>query len=101
ACRAATPAHRPALGDMAALNYTGGTTGMPKGCIHSHGDMLYTCASFVPVALGLRQDSVLLNFLPEFWIAGENAGLLFPIYAGCRLVLLARWDALGFMAAVA
>ncbi|WP_148057369.1 AMP-binding protein, partial [Pseudomonas protegens] len=44
ACRAATPAHRPALGDMAALNYTGGPTGMPKGCIHSHGDMLYTCA---------------------------------------------------------
>ncbi|NBF01955.1 AMP-binding protein [Pseudomonas sp. Fl5BN2] len=100
-CRAVTPAHRPALEDIAALNYTGGTTGMPKGCIHSHGDMLYTCASFVPVALGLEPHSVMLNFLPEFWIAGENAGLLFPVYAGCRLVLLARWEALGFMAAIA
>lgn len=100
ACRAPLPEHHPQLDDIAALNYTGGTTGLPKGCVHSHGDMLYTCASFVPVALGLTPDDTLLNFLPEFWIAGENAGLLFPVFAGCRLVLLARWDAEAFMAAV-
>lgn len=99
-CQHATPTHRPQLDDIAALNYTGGTTGLPKGCVHTHGDMLYTCASFVPVAMGLQPDSVLLNFLPEFWIAGENAGLLFPVFSGCRLVLLARWDALAFMAAI-
>ncbi|MBD9485284.1 AMP-binding protein [Pseudomonas sp. PDM14] len=100
ACQAPVPAHRPQLDDIAALNYTGGTTGLPKGCVHTHGDMLYTCASFLPVALDLQRDSVMLNFLPEFWIAGENAGLLFPVFAGCRLVLLARWDASAFMAAV-
>lgn len=99
-CQHATPSHRPQLDDIAALNYTGGTTGLPKGCVHTHGDMLYTCASFVPAAMGLQPDSVLLNFLPEFWIAGENAGLLFPVFSGCRLVLLARWDALAFMAAI-
>ncbi|WP_298184421.1 AMP-binding protein [uncultured Pseudomonas sp.] len=99
-CQRATPSHRPQLDDIAALNYTGGTTGLPKGCVHTHGDMLYTCASFVPVALGLQTDSVMLNFLPEFWIAGENAGLLFPVFSGCRLVLLARWDAVAFMAAI-
>lgn len=89
-----------ALDDIAALNYTGGTTGLPKGCIHTHGDMLYTCASFMPVALGLEPDRVSLNFMPEFWIAGENAGLLFPVFAGTSMVLLARWDALAFMGAV-
>jgi len=88
------------LDDIAALNYTGGTTGLPKGCIHTHRDMLYTCASFMPVALGLDSDRVSLNFMPEFWIAGENAGLLFPVFAGTSMVLLARWDALTFMAAV-
>jgi long-chain acyl-CoA synthetase len=91
---------RPDLDDIAALNYTGGTTGLPKGCIHTHGDMLYTCASFLPTALGLDTDRVSLNFMPEFWIAGENAGLLFPVFAGTTLVLLARWDAVAFMSAV-
>ncbi|CEA03811.1 acyl-CoA synthetase [Pseudomonas saudimassiliensis] len=90
----------PALDAMAALNYTGGTTGLPKGCIHTHGDMLYTCASFMPAALGLDSERVSLNFMPEFWIAGENAGLLFPVFGGTTLVLLARWDALAFMGAV-
>ncbi|MBD9415737.1 AMP-binding protein [Pseudomonas sp. PDM16] len=99
-CNAAVPQHIPLLDDIAALNYTGGTTGLPKGCVHTHGDMLYTCASFLPVALDLGRDSVMLNFLPEFWIAGENAGLLFPVFAGCRLVLLARWDTVSFMSAV-
>jgi len=88
------------LDDIAALNYTGGTTGLPKGCIHTHGDMLYTCASFLPAALGLDPERVSLNFMPEFWIAGENAGLLFPVFSGTTLVLLARWDAEAFMAAV-
>jgi len=88
------------LDAIAALNYTGGTTGLPKGCIHTHGDMLYTCASFMPVALGLNPDRASLNFMPEFWIAGENAGLLFPVFAGTTMVLLARWDALAFMSAV-
>ncbi|MDE1164657.1 MAG: AMP-binding protein [Pseudomonas sp.] len=100
ACRSPAPTAAPHLDDIAALNYTGGTTGLPKGCIHTHRDMLYTCASFVPTALGCDQSSVALNFLPEFWIAGENSGLLFPVFSGCSLVLLARWDALTFISAV-
>jgi len=36
------------LDDVAALNYTGGTTGMPKGCIHTQRDMVYTAATTVP-----------------------------------------------------
>ena len=34
------------LEDLAALNYTGGTTGLPKGCMHTHGNMLYTAVSW-------------------------------------------------------
>ncbi|WP_321816326.1 MULTISPECIES: AMP-binding protein [unclassified Paraburkholderia] len=94
------PSYEPQLDDIAAFNYTGGTTGLPKGCIHTHGDMLYTCASFMPVALRADRDAIFLNFLPEFWIAGENAGLLFPVFAGAALVLLARWDPLAWMRAV-
>ncbi|MGV2872644.1 AMP-binding protein [Colwellia sp. E150_009] len=95
-----TISHQPKLDDMAALNYTGGTTGLPKGCIHTHGDMLYTCASYVPVSLGTNPDMISLNFLPEFWIAGENSGLLFPVFNGTTMVLLARWDVDVFLHAI-
>jgi long-chain acyl-CoA synthetase len=88
------------LDDIAALNYTGGTTGMPKGCVHTQRDMIYTAATFCTCALGLEPADVMLNFYPVFWIAGEDLGIVFPIFAGATLVLLARWDAAGFMAAV-
>lgn len=97
-------AHTPGLDDIAALNYTGGTTGMPKGCIHTHGNLLETVAAFMPVVFGeydgRPSERVQMSFLPEFWIAGENTGLLFPIFSGATLVLLARWDVETFLEAV-
>ncbi len=95
--------YTPGLDDMAALNYTGGTTGLPKGCIHTHRNILHTMGSFYPVVFGDTTEAsadVQLSFLPQFWIAGENTAVLMPIFAGATLVLMARWDALGFMEAV-
>jgi long-chain acyl-CoA synthetase len=99
------------LDALAALNYTGGTTGMPKGCMHTQRDMVYTAAASLaanggmedqPQATDSAQPSsdVMLNFLPMFWIAGENLGLIFPVFSGATLVLLARWDPAAVMAAV-
>ncbi len=88
------------LDDIAALNYTGGTTGLPKGCIHTQGDMVYTAATTVPFSLGLGPDSRYLCMLPIFWMAGEVFGLIFPIFAGGTVVLLARWDPVACMAAI-
>ncbi|QCI66601.1 AMP-binding protein [Phreatobacter stygius] len=88
------------LDDIAALNYTGGTTGMPKGCIHTQGDMLYTAAATVPFSLGIEPRSSYLCMLPVFWVAGEVFGLIFPIFAGSTVVLLARWDPVASMAAI-
>lgn len=87
--------------DIAALNYTGGTTGMPKGCIHTQGDMVYTAATTVPFSLGTTKDSTYLCYLPVFWVAGEVFGVIFPIFAGCTCVLLNRWDPVASMAAIA
>lgn len=86
--------------DIAALNYTGGTTGMPKGCVHTQRDMVYTAAANYRISLDIGEDSVFLSFFPEFWIAGENLGLIFPLFAGATLVLLARWDAISALAAI-
>ncbi len=89
-----------ALDDVAALNYTGGTTGMPKGCVHTQRDMVYTAAANYGTGLTSSEKSVFLSFFPEFWIAGENLGLIFPLFSGATLVLLARWDAVGVLAAI-
>jgi fatty-acyl-CoA synthase len=88
------------LDDVAALNYTGGTTGMPKGCVHTQRDMVYTAAANHGISVVINQRSVCLSFFPEFWIAGENFGLIFPLFAGATLVLLARWDAVGVLAGI-
>lgn len=82
------------LDSLAALNYTGGTTGLPKGCQHSQRHMLYTVAGGA-AGTGLRADGSVssLCYLPIFWIAGEDLGILFPLVLGGTSVLLARWDA--------
>ncbi|MGB3503381.1 MAG: AMP-binding protein [Mesorhizobium sp.] len=88
------------LDDLAALNYTGGTTGLPKGCMHTHGNMLYTASS--SRSLFERGDKVetTLVFFPQFWIAGENASLIGPLLNGETVVLLARWDPAAILDAI-
>ncbi|MEV0321477.1 AMP-binding protein [Streptomyces sp. NPDC050658] len=90
------------LDALAALNYTGGTTGMPKGCEHTQRHMVYT-ATAIDNGRGARPSDdgiVSLCFLPVFWIAGENLGILAPLVSGGTSVLLARWDAAAVLAAV-
>jgi len=97
---AGPPAIEVNLDDSAALNYTGGTTGMPKGCVHTQRDMIYTAATTCTCANQSTSADIMLNFHPVFWIAGENFGLIFPVFVGATLVLLSRWDPLAWMAAV-
>ena len=82
---------------IAVLNYTGGTTGLPKGCAHTHRNMTYTAAS-AAYAQGIdRPDDVSLVYIPVFWIAGETFGLLLPVFTGSTVVLLTRWSALAVL----
>ena len=88
------------LDAVAALNYTGGTTGMPKGCVHTQRDMLYTAATSCRTNCPLEAGDTTVNFHPLFWIAGEDLGLIFPVFAGATCVLLARWDPASYIQAV-
>lgn len=102
ACTASAPREVPGLDDIAALNYTGGTTGLPKGCIHTQRDMVYTAATVCARSGGIEaaEREISLSFYPLFWIAGENTGLIVPVFNGSTLVELSRWDPVGWMAAV-
>ncbi|GAN78543.1 AMP-binding protein [Acidisphaera rubrifaciens] len=97
------PVPMPAIGwdSIAALNYTGGTTGLPKGCVHTQGDKVYTAAcalTYLTIGAGHGPH---MNFLPMFWIAGEDSGVLLPVVGGRAAVLLNRWDAGMALAAIA
>jgi fatty-acyl-CoA synthase len=99
-----SPTPRPLSSDadaVAALNYTGGTTGLPKGCIHTQRDMVYTAAANCGVSIEVGPETVFLNTFAQAWIAGENGGLIFHVFCGRPLVLLARWDAGRVLQAIA
>jgi len=88
------------LDELAALNYTGGTTGLPKGCEHTQRDMVYTAACSVTFGIGGGTGYITICFLPVFWIAGENTVIITPVLSGSTCVLLARWDAATVMEAI-
>lgn len=85
------------LDSIAAINYTGGTTGTSKGCIHTQRDMVFTGAAYWSVAMQGDDSMLSLTYFPEFWIAGENSALIFPVVIGRPFVLMTRWDPLGFL----
>jgi acyl-CoA synthetase (AMP-forming)/AMP-acid ligase II len=86
------PDNEVSLDDVVALNYTGGTTGLPKGCEHTQRDMVYTGACGSTFLFDISSSDVGLMYVPIFWIAGEDGALVVPYVAGTTTVLLTRWD---------
>lgn len=77
--------------DLAMLGYTSGTTGAPKGCMHSHASLLHNALGAAPW-LGMGPGDVTLIVVPMFHVTGLVMGMLASIRHGCKMVLLPRWD---------
>ena len=94
AALADAPAPRPmqaSADDLAVMPYTSGTTGAPKGCMHTHRSVMCTAVGGV-LWFRVSQDSVFLSVLPLFHVTGMAGSMNGPIYAGATMVLLTRWD---------
>jgi fatty-acyl-CoA synthase len=77
--------------DLCVMPYTSGTTGRPKGCIHTHRTVMSTV---IAGAQWTHLDStfVVLGTLPLFHVTGMQSSMNQPIYAGATVVLTTRWD---------
>jgi malonyl-CoA/methylmalonyl-CoA synthetase len=77
--------------DLAAILYTSGTTGRPKGALLSH-RALASNAVALHRAWGFRPEDVLLHALPLFHTHGLFVALNTALVNGTGVVLLARFD---------
>src|SRR5690606_14559852 len=77
--------------DLAVLPYTSGTTGAPKGCMHTHRTVMST-AVFQQAWSGRTGEAVSLATLPMFHVTGMQANMNLPILAGNTVVIMTRWD---------
>lgn len=77
--------------DLCVMPYTSGTTGHPKGCMHTHRSVMSTLVGGVQW-FSRTQDSVYLSVLPFFHVTGLSGSMNGPIFAGATTVILSRWD---------
>ena len=77
--------------DLAVLPYTSGTTGNPKGCMHSHRTVMANVAGGVTWSQ-VSSESVVLATLPLFHVTGMQGSMNAPIYRGACVVLMTRWN---------
>jgi malonyl-CoA/methylmalonyl-CoA synthetase len=83
------PAPRP--GDDALIVYTSGTTGAPKGAVHTHRSLLAGPRS-LRAAWGWRREDRLILALPLFHVHGLCAGLFGTLAVGASAVVFGRFD---------
>ena len=78
--------------DLAALVYTSGTTGRPKGAMLTHGN-LASNALTLKVAWAFETEDVLLHALPIFHVHGLMVALHTAMLSACEVVFLERFGA--------
>ncbi|MFQ5597510.1 MAG: long-chain fatty acid--CoA ligase [Nitrospiria bacterium] len=89
---ASQPAEDVKIDDLALLQYTGGTTGTPKGVMLSHRNLVVNtlqCRHWMP---SLREgEEIFLAVIPFFHVYGMSTCMNLALYLGAALVLLPRF----------
>lgn len=87
--------------DIAVLQYTGGTTGVPKGAMLTHANLTANSAQMLVHVGGLRAGQErTLGVLPLFHVFANTCVLNRTVFTGGEMVLLPRFDAMQVISAV-
>ena len=86
-------------GDVVALPYSSGTTGLPKGVMLTHGNVVANLAQSA-AALPIQGDDIVIAVLPFFHIYGLQVILNGGLRAGATLVVLPRFELETFLRAI-
>ncbi|HKF72454.1 MAG TPA: benzoate-CoA ligase family protein [Stellaceae bacterium] len=76
--------------DVALIAFTSGTTGVAKGTMHFHRDVLAVCDTFPPYVLKPRVDDIFLGSPPLAFTFGLGGLVLFPMRVGASTFLLEK-----------
>jgi fatty-acyl-CoA synthase len=79
--------------DLCLMPYTSGSTGQPKGCMHTHATCLHNIAGSA-LWKHVTEDTVALATAPFFHVTGLIHSFLATVYAGGTIVIQRRWDPL-------
>jgi fatty-acyl-CoA synthase len=77
--------------DLCVLPYTSGTTGHPKGCMHTHRTVLASNIGSQQWR-SLHAESVFLCVAPLFHMLGMQNGMNMPLTLGATIVMMPRWN---------
>ncbi|UVO31377.1 long-chain fatty acid--CoA ligase [Bradyrhizobium arachidis] len=82
---------------IAVLQYTGGTTGLPKGAMLTHANLTVACQQYLMPTQGAARlftegHERTLIVLPLFHIYALTGNMLFCLSIGCELILHLRFD---------
>jgi amino acid adenylation domain-containing protein/non-ribosomal peptide synthase protein (TIGR01720 family) len=83
----AGPEESPQPGEPAFLQYTSGSTALPKGVVVSHANLLHN-ERLIQQAFGTSESSVVVGWLPLYHDMGLIGNVLQPLYCGGRCVLM-------------
>jgi acyl-CoA synthetase (AMP-forming)/AMP-acid ligase II len=93
---AGLPALRPDPNDVTLLIFTSGTTGEPKGVMHTHNTVV-ACNNPLPARLGIGADSVIHMASTLAHLTGFLYGARLPVQLGATAVLQDVWDPARFV----
>ncbi|MCW5263331.1 AMP-dependent synthetase [Verminephrobacter eiseniae] len=94
------PLPQPGAEDISAIVYTSGTTGRPKGAIHTHGNDVAIATNCV-MEYSLTCTDVALHIAPLYHVGGMQAYFLPHMVVGAANVILPRYTALTTLEAIA